>query len=264
MIMKKNYFILFICFILTGCSNLVNKVSFFPDTLNVVDKTLLPKEIQAIKIPTIDGLKIEGYFLKMPTSNYLLIYFHGNAGNIGQRLKSLTLINQIGINVLAVGYRGYGLSEGKPSEKGIYIDGQSALNYAHQLGFKNNQIILFGRSLGTTVAIHNAQNLNLAGLILISPLTSGNEMAEQMGIGWLSFLTGNPFNSLSKINHILVPTLIIHGTEDQMIPVKMAKQIYQELSIKKQLKLIKGAGHNDLQNYAKYWRTIEKFIRELK
>ena len=163
--MKTQYIIvlIFLISIFAGCKPLINKMAFRPDTKNVLSTDQLPDNIKELFIETKDHIKIQSYFIPYNSSEKILIYFHGNAGNICQRLPDLIQLSNIGINVLGVGYRGYGKSKGKPSENGIYIDGETALNFAIQkLGFSEKNIIIMGRSIGTTVATHISQNKNIA------------------------------------------------------------------------------------------------------
>lgn len=248
-----------------GCKPLVNKMAFHPDNKNVLSTDQLPSNVQELFIETEDKIKIQSYFIPNESSDKILIYFHGNAGNICSRLPDLMQINRFGINVLGVSYRGYGKSQGKPNEKGIYLDGKATLNYATQrLGFPINNITILGRSIGTTVAINTCQNLNIGGLILVTPLTSGKDQAKAVGLGFVSFLAGNSFNNIDKIVNVSCPTLIIHGTQDNVIPFEMGKRIYNKAKTKKQFVRIEGANHNNLSTKYKesYWPPIYDFTRQ--
>lgn len=264
--MKKLALILISFFsivILHGCKLLVNKMTFHPDNANVLSTDQLPSNVQEIFIETEDQVKIQSYFIPNKSSEKILIYFHGNAGNICHRLPDLMQISNFGINVLGISYRGYGKSQGKPSEKGIYIDGEATLNYAIQrLDFSINNITLLGRSIGTTVAINTSQNLNIGGLILVTPLTSGKDHAQAAGLGFISFLAGDSFNNIDKIVHVSCPILVIHGTQDNIIPFEMGKRIYNKAKTKKQFVKIEGADHNNLSTKYKerYWPPIYEFM----
>ncbi len=249
---------------ITGCKPVINAIAFHPDTKNVIPVDKLPQNVQEVFINTTDNIKIQSYFIPNKTSEKLIIYFHGNAGNIGHRLYDLKQLNSFSYNVLGVGYRGYGKSQGKPSEAGIYIDGKSALKYAtDSLGFKLNNIYVFGRSIGTTVAINTSQNITLKGLILVSPLTSGKAQARTTGLRPFASLAGNSFNNINKIKNITCPLLVIHGTQDNIIPFSMGKSIFDEAESKKELITISGGNHNNLSTkYAKeYWAAVYNFLK---
>ncbi|MDH4318526.1 MAG: alpha/beta hydrolase, partial [Desulfobulbaceae bacterium] len=239
-----------------GCKSVVNKMAFHPDVDNIYPVDKLPVNVSEIFIKTKDGLTIQSYLILNNSSNKMVIYFHGNGGNIGHRLADLKRINSFGVNVLGVGYRGYGKSEGEPSEEGIYIDGESALAYVVQkLGFREENVYLFGRSIGTTVAINTGQKRKLSGMILVAPLTSGKEHAQATGLGLVSFLAGDSFDNISKVGEISCPVLVIHGTEDRVIPFEMGERIYQAINSPKQFIKISGVGHNDLSFHDRddYW-----------
>lgn len=268
--MKTSELILIIlsCLVLcAGCNEAVNKFAFYPDRASNIPPGNLPRNVQEIYIKTADNINIQSYFISDKSSDKLLVYFHGNAGNIGHRLQDLIKLGSFGINVLGVGYRGYGKSQGTPSEAGIYIDGKSALNYATDLlGFTMENIIIMGRSIGTTVAIHVSQDIRVGGLILVTPLTSGEDLAKASGFGIASFLARGTFNNLSKIKKVSCPTLVIHGSLDKVIPVEMGEAIFNSSKSEKQFITIDGANHNDLstryQEY--YWPPIKRFINQMK
>jgi uncharacterized protein len=248
-----------------GCKTVVNKLAFHPDTTNTILPEQLPENVQEIYITTEDGLKIQSYLIPDKSSKKIVVYYHGNAGNISHRLSDLSQIRQFGINVLGVGYRGYGKSNGSPSEEGIYLDGKSALEYAtNDLGFNMENVYIFGRSIGTTVAVNTAQNKSIAGLILVAPLTSGNDQAKATGLRFISFMAGDSFNNIGKVKNLTSPVLIIHGSKDRVIPYEMGVEIYNEFKTEKKLVTIDGAGHNNISSHFKneYWKPIFKFIKK--
>ncbi len=267
--MKLHYKSLLLVLLLlftSGCKKIVNLFAFHPDSINVIAADKLPLGVEELKIITDDKIKIINLFIPEKQSDKLVIYFHGNAGNIYHCIPSLMQFHDFGINVIGVSYRGYGKSDGKPSEEGIYTDGISVLKYAkNSLGFSEKNIIIVGRSIGTTAAVNTSQNKKIAGLILISPLTSGKAQANNGALSLFSSLAGDSFNNLRKMKNIVAPVLVIHGTNDHVIPYSMGKEIYNAAASKKQLLTIKGAGHNDLhQTYGdQYWEAIQTFLQNL-
>jgi uncharacterized protein len=262
-----NVFILAIVFSSSGrCNFIVNRLSFFPDRSRSVSENRLPLYISKTFIITQDRKCLESYLFKNDTSRLLLIYFHGNGGNIFQRLPEIKQFWAMGINVLGVGYRGYGESSGSPSEKGIYRDAQAAVNYAtDSLHFSMKQIIICGRSIGTTAAVNVAISRKPGGLILISPLTTGREYACAHGLKWCSFIVGNGFNNLSKCGQITCPVLILHGTLDEVIPYSMGQTILSAIPGKnKKLVTIEKGFHNNLElvDPETYWNAIRDFISD--
>ena len=175
-------------------------------------------------------------------------------------------LHQAGVSVIGVSYRGYGKSEGEPSEEGVYLDGKAIFQYAvEQMGFSMENIIIFGRSIGTTVAINIAQNKNIAGVILVTPFTSGKDQAEAGGLGAISSLAGDSFDNISKVGNIESPLLVIHGTSDRIIPYSMGKEIFEHARVAKKFVTIKGANHNNLHDVyeQEYWLPIIRFIKKV-
>ena len=249
---------------LCGCKSITNGLAFHPNTTSTIPSNQLPAQVQEFFIQSTKKVQLQSYFIPYEQSGKLIIYFHGNAGNISHRIADLMQLNSFGINVLAISYRGYGTSTGSPSESGVYEDGHATLNYAiNKLGFQQDQIFVLGRSIGTTVAIDTVQDKNIAGLILVTPLTSAADQAKAMGLNSVSSIAGKSFNNIDKIKNISCPTLVIHGTHDKVIPLQMGEAIYNQIQKQKQLVRIQGANHNDLsQKYGQqYWFSIYNFIK---
>jgi len=249
-----------------GCKPIVNEFAFYPDNVNVIPANKLPNGIQEITINTDDNVKLISIFLPSTKSKKLLIYFHGNAGNIYHRIPSLLQLHSFGVNVIGVSYRGYGKSEGDPSEEGIYLDGEATYQYAvERMGFSKENIILFGRSIGTTVAINIAQNKDIQGIILVTPLTSGEYLAKAIGLGSVASLAEGSFDNITKIESIKSPLLVIHGTSDRIIPYSMGREIFERANVKKEFVKIDGANHNNLHDIysQKYWPPILRFINNV-
>lgn len=258
--------LLFIIAIALTRESILNMMTFYPDTFSQLKVEEIPDYVFEKQIKTEDGEKLQSFLFKHAddTERPLIIYFHGNAGNLYHRFGYAQKLFEMDHDVLLVGYRGYGKSTGKPNEKGIYMDGEATANYAiNELGYKEKEIVIFGRSLGTTVAIHIAQNREFKNVILVTPLTSGKEMATAMGLGFVKFIAGSSFNSIDKINNINSDILIIHGDRDELIPYAMGKKLMDTFQGSKQLITVKKGGHNDLQDIDPdlYWNSIKIFIQ---
>lgn len=252
--------------VMSGCKTVINNLAFHPDNVNVIQQNSLPQGIEEFVVLTEDDVKITNLYLPAADSDKILIYFHGNAGNIYHRIPDLMQLQKSGLNVVGVSYRGYGKSEGAPSEDGIYQDGKAIFRYvSKELGFSDKNIVIFGRSIGTTVAINTAQYKEIAGLVLVSPLTSGKAQAKASGLGLFSSLAGNSFDNIAKIKNILAPVLVIHGTKDRIVPHSMGKEIFDAVKSRKKLIKIKGAGHNDIHDVYRqeYWSTIFSFLKNI-
>ena len=249
-------------------NKIVNKFTFFPNNKVVLAVKDMPHYVSEKWIDTPDGEKLQSFLFNHPDNQELslIIYFHGNTGNLfsHHRFEHAKRLHEMGLNVLLLSYRGYSKSTGKPSEKGIFIDGESALSFSHKaLGYKNEDIFIFGRSLGSTVATHIAQNRIFKGVVLLAPLTSAKEMAKEMDFRYFSLFVKRSFNSLKKIKYLNSKLLIIHGTEDKQIPFSMGEKLFDKYKGVKKFIAIEGAGHNNIQqvNPDAFWNGIEEFLK---
>ena len=265
--MKSNIvFLTLLSFLLISCDSIVSKYAFYPDKKTSIAQTRLPSYIHKVSFETNDNILIHGLLFKHDNnknSNNIIIYFHGNAGNMYHRIEEANELFNMNCDVLIVSYRGYADSEGTPSEKGIYLDGEAAYQFViNKLGFNSTQIIIYGRSIGTTVAIDVAQNKNIRDLILITPFTTGYELVKQMNIGSIGSFVGNSFNSVEKLNSIHCPLLVIHGTDDEVIPYKLGQMLYEKYPNSKTFISIKNGKHNNLEyvEKEKYYDSIMTMI----
>lgn len=195
-----------------------------------------------------------------------LVFYHGNAGNLsfpsarGQRLQRL---HGLGLNVLAIDYRGFGKSPGRPTEPGLYEDGQQAYDYAlDQAGQDASKVIVYGRSLGGGVACYIATANRCRALILESTFTSVREVAHR-------FVPGLPlkahFPNRDRVSRLQVPLLVIHGTCDALVPYQMGRALHQAAPGHSTLRLVLGATHNNLLSVAgaEYSGWVHDFLEEI-
>lgn len=249
----------------TGCQSIQNKFAFHPDKTTTINVDVLPDYISRHQVQTPDDETLTAYYFahEEVKPKRTILYFHGNAGNLYHRFDYCQKLWEMGYDVFIVSYRGYAESTGTPSELGVYTDGKSALNYMQSaLKINKKEIAIIGRSIGTTVAVNTAMHEDLAALILVTPLTSGYEMAQNM-VPSMASIAQNTFESIVKINEIKVPLLIIHGTEDEVIPYEMGVKLFETYNGQKQLVTIALGHHNDLQDVdpARFWGSIDQFIR---
>ncbi len=223
-------------------------------------------EYEELRLTTRDGLTLHGWFIPAENPRATLLFCHGNAGNISHRMESIVLFHQLGLNVLIFDYRGYGQSEGSPSEQGTYQDAEAAWDYlTRQREIPPSQIILFGRSLGAAIASRLAVDQEPLGLIVESAFSSVPDMAAHyypyLPVRWISRFQYNTRKHLISLNR---PLLIIHSPDDEIIPYDHGQQLFAAAREPKQFLSIRG-GHNDgfLLSGEQYTRGLEGFINTL-
>ncbi len=191
------------------------------------DKILV--DIKEVRITTSDNIELLGwYHEKNLKKNKTLVYFHGNAGSLKNRIHKLNHFQDMNINFLIIAWRGFSGNNGKPTEQGLYEDGKSAIDWLVEKGADEKNLILYGESLGTGIATHLAQEKNYAGVILETPFTS---MVDAAKIFYpyipINLLLKDKFENYKKIKNINSPILVMHGEEDQIVPFSMGKKIYK-------------------------------------
>ena len=220
--------------------------------------------VEQVWLRTEDGVKLNAWYLPTPTASQVLLLFHGNASNLGTDLPRLQLFAHLGVNLFEVDYRGYGKSEGSPDEAGLYRDADAAYRYLMESrGHKAGDIFLHGQSLGGAVAIDLASRRECGGLIVESSFTSAREMARRMFLlPLLEYVPKSRFDSLEKISQVQCPVLIVHGTQDQVIPFFMGEKLYQAAPEPKSFLPVEGAGHVDcfVVSGGRYLERLQKLI----
>jgi len=198
-----------------------NENNYFGDKLEV--------NIEKVNIKTPDNLSLLGWFHKKDLNKFkTIIYFHGNAGTLENRIHKLNHFKDMEVNFLIIAWRGFSGNEGKPTENGLYLDGMSAVNWILDEGVKEENLILYGESLGTGIATEIAQNKNFAGVILETPFTSMiNAAKEFYPYIPVNLLLKDRYENYKKIKNINIPILIMHGEQDTIVPFKMGKKMYQ-------------------------------------
>jgi fermentation-respiration switch protein FrsA (DUF1100 family) len=195
--------------------------NYFGDKLEV--------DIEKVNITTSDNINLLGWFHKKNLKKFkTIVYFHGNAGKLENRIHKLNHFKDMDINFLIIAWRGFSGNSGKPSERGLYDDGSSVILWLKNLGLKENDIVLYGESLGTGVAIEIAQSNNFAGLVLETPFTSMVEAVKNFyPYIPVALLLKDKYENQKKIKNINIPLLVMHGEADQIVPFWMGKKIYE-------------------------------------
>jgi hypothetical protein len=211
-----------------------------------------------------DGTRFFGWYVDSPGSSSVLLWCHGNAGNMIHRLENLVALHQIGLSVFLFDYRGYGRSEGLPSEKGLYQDARAAYRYLTDVRHVDpTRLVAFGRSLGAAVAGQLASEQKVAGLILESAFPSVAAMAKQQFGGLPThWLLGSRFPLIERLKSIHVPILMIHGDQDTIVPFPLGEQVFLAAPEPKWLYVVQGADHNNLPivGGAPYFSRLKQFV----
>jgi fermentation-respiration switch protein FrsA (DUF1100 family) len=213
---------------------------------------------------TSDGVKLHGWWIGRPDAEITTLHLHGNGGNITHRAAIAREIVQAGSSILLLDYRGYGRSGGRPSEAGLYRDGEAAYDYLIAKSIRPERLVIHGESLGSAVAVDLAIRKPSAGLVLEAPFPSARSVAARVlpGLGPL-LISG--FDSKSRIQRLRVPLLLIHGDRDEVIAYDLGRELFEAAPEPKRFWSIKGAGHNNLLYTAgdEYRSKLAEFYRSL-
>jgi len=242
------------------------QLTFYPYAELEGDPAQWGMKHEEVMLTTTDGVRLHGWYLPHPAATKTLLFLHGNGGNISHRLDSLKIFNGLGLNVLIIDYRGYGRSEGTPSEEGLYRDAEAAWDYLIKVrGIEARQIVIFGRSLGGAVATELAARVKPAALILESTFSSARDAARALfpRLSYLVLLRYS-FNSGEKIRRVGSPILILHSRQDELIPYSLGRALYESAPEPKRFVELKG-GHNDgfVLSQPDYERSLSAFLQEL-
>ena len=189
----------------------------------------LTVNIEKVKITTDDNINLLAWYHKKNIKNYkTILYLHGNAGSLENRIHKINHFNDMNINFLLLAWRGFNGNAGKPTEQGLYQDARSAVKWLINQGIREENIIIYGESLGTGVATEIAQNQNFAGIILESPFTSMVAAGKsKYPIFPIKLLLKDKYESDKKIKNIMSPILVMHGEVDKIVPFWMGEKIFQ-------------------------------------
>jgi fermentation-respiration switch protein FrsA (DUF1100 family) len=241
---------------------------YFPDMPTRQIQTtpeVIGLEYESLTLTTSDDEQLDAWFIPADPARGTVLFCHGNAGNISHRLDSIRIFHDLGLSVLIFDYRGYGQSTGRPTEKGTYKDADAAWQYlVEQRGTQPENIILFGRSLGASIAADLATRQPAAGVILESAFTSVPDVAAQL-YPWLPvrWLSRYQYNTRKKLADIHSPVLIVHSRDDEIIPYSNGERLYEAANEPKLFLELRG-GHNDgfMVSGDSYIRGLETFLNK--
>ncbi|GGK67703.1 alpha/beta hydrolase [Nocardia camponoti] len=200
-----------------------------------------------LTLRTEDGVHINAWFVPAqgkPRAH--LLYAHGNGGTIGDRVAIIALLTRAGFDVLAFDYRGFGKSAGSPTERGTYLDARAARQALLDHGADPNRLVYLGKSLGGAVMLELAQEFPPAALILMSTFSSMRDAAKSVYPILPKPLIPNAYPSVDRIARTHVPLLMLHGTDDELLPIDHAHRLFAAANEPKRIEVVAGAGHNDV------------------
>lgn len=237
---------------------------FYPSRKILATPADIGLSFEDVYLKTQDGVTIHGWFIPSAGAKATLIFLHGNAGNIGDRLEKIQIFQGLGLNVFIIDYRGYGKSEGRPTEAGIYKDALAA--YDHLLSRRDvdpNRVIAYGASLGGTAAVDLATKRRLYALIVDSSFTHAVDMAKRIYPFIPSFLVGIKMDNIGKIKTITIPKLFIHSKDDEIVPLELGRRLFEAAAPPKEFLEITG-GHNEgySESQEKIIRGMELFLND--
>ena len=243
---------------------LINKFVYRPEATFAEDNFTpadlgLPYEEVAIK--TGDNLLLSAWYFPANNPSHLIMYCHGNAGDIRDWSHAMPPFLEMGCSVLLFDYRGYGQSQGKPSESGLYLDGESVWGWVEEKAEDEGiTAVILGKSLGSAVAIHIAMQTPPAALILDSAFTSMREIALTV-TPWLpDSMLPELYESLKIVPKLTCSTLVIHGRNDTLVPLAHGQALFDAMTCPKTMRIINGADHNNLSNFPDYYAEIQTFL----
>ena len=254
-------------FVTIRCEVIERYFIYFPEKDLVADPAQVGLSFEEVYFVTSDGVRLHGWFVP-GRRDVTWLWFHGNAGNISHRLENLKLLHEeLGVNLFIFDYRGYGASEGRPSEEGTYLDAEAALAYLQSRSdISPEHIVYFGRSLGAAVAVELALRSPPGGLILESPVPSIRYMARRT-YGFLPvwLLVRTRYDTLGKMPEVDVPTIVLHGDRDDIVPIDAGRKVFAAAREPQEFYVIRGAGHNDtyVVGGEAYFDALRRFMQQL-
>lgn len=246
---------------------LQEQMIFLPDGTLTATPADIGMPYEQVHLESEDGIRLHGWLVEADgPARGTLLFFHGNAGNISHRLESLQQFHRLGMDVLIIDYRGYGNSEGSPDEKGTYKDAEAAWQWlTRDRGVPPGEIVLFGRSLGASVAAWLAMQTEPAGLIMESAFTSAADLGQSIyPIFPVHMLLRVRYPTLDYLQQTDAPVLVAHSPDDEIVPYEMGRTLYENAPVQRQFLELSG-GHNDgfLVTGQRYMDGMQEFFNRV-
>jgi len=236
----------------------LDSLIFFPDPLVGAP----PPGVAERWFTTADGVRLHAWYAGGGGERPTLVWSHGNGGNIAGRADVLLALAARGLAVLAYDYRGYGKSEGHPSEAGVYRDVEAAYESERARGVPAARIVAFGESLGGAVSVRLATRRPCAGVAVVSTFTNMRDVGR-VHYGPLALLAGSRFDSVARVRELSVPILVAHGDRDELVPFALGERLFAAANPPKRFVPVPGAHHNDVFAAPALLDAIAAFAREV-
>lgn len=249
-----------ILLVLAITSPLQRALIYFPSLEKPNPQKFHAEDMQVIQIPVADMLILSSWYKPPWDKKPVILYLHGNAGHIGHRMRLIRQFIDAGFGVLLLEYRGYGGNPGTPTESGFYQDGRAAMQFLQQRGIRDNKIVLYGESLGTGVATQLAAEFSVCALVLQSPYTTLTALARYH-YSWLPLPVLDKYDSLSRIQKIHAPLLVLHGKLDNLVPYTQGLTLFDLANQPKKWYEFPTKGHHDLWD-SQFASIVISFINE--
>lgn len=243
------------------------RLAFFPYRGEDATPGTLGLRYEAVPLTTSDGERLTAWQLEPEAPVADVVYFHGNGGNLSLWLPVLATLHRLGYRVLAIDYRGYGLSTGSPTEEGVYRDAEAAVRHAARRRSPGRPFVYWGRSLGATVAASATQVVVPDGLILESGFPDKTSVIRwHLLFRALNVFSAYRFPTAELLRDFRAPVLVLHGTRDTIIPFALGRELFDRLQAPKRFVAIEGADHNDFfdEGQTAYWTPIGRFVEDLR
>lgn len=247
-----------------GMAFLQRHMIYFPTQVASKPEAFGLRDAAVVTLDTPDGERLETWAWKGLKEKPVIVFFHGNAGNLEDRYETFQMFQKLGYGFIALDYRGYGNSSGSPSYRTLIEDALLIVDRASSDdGFADRKMVLYGESLGTGIATEVATKRRVDGVVLQSPYTSIAEAARER-FPWLpvSLLLTEKLSNVPQIADVAAPVLILHGDKDELFPVSMAQTIFDAASEPKMIDILEGFGHNDIHSES-VQDTLVSFIDSL-
>lgn len=233
--------VIFVIILVFSVRYIERRSLFFPMKDVTSDPGTVGLEYEEVYFDTIDKKRLNGWFIPNSDAKYTVIFSHGNAGNIAHRISKIAILHGLGLNIFIYDYRGFGKSEGSPSEKGLYKDARASYRYlTEEKNIPKENIILYGESLGGAVTVDLAREIGPRAVITDEAFTSIQDMTKIAYPGVPHFVFSSRFNVAGKIKDITCPKLIIHSIDDEIVFYRLGEKLFNEAKPPKEFLQIRG------------------------